>query len=178
MTDFINKIITIVLIFIMLILAPLLISYMSTDMVTERLVLNEVSQFIDKVTDKGLITEYDINDLYLGVNSHGGNYDVTIEHYQLLEEPLSDGSTKLLYVKQDDIEQIVDGRYNMENKDKDTDEDKDEDKDKDTSVSLNVKDVVKVHVKSVSMSPGRRLFWSVLRVDRGNFEFSLAGTVR
>ena len=170
MTDFINKVITIVLIFIMLILAPLLISYMSTDMVTERLVLNEVSQFIDKVTDKGLITEYDINDLYLGVNSHGGNYDVTIEHYQLLEEPLPDGSTKLLYVKQDDIEQIVDGRYNMENKD--------EDKDEDTYVSLNVKDVVKVHVKSVSMSPGRRLFWSVLRVDRGNFEFSLAGTVR
>lgn len=166
MTDFINKVITIVLIFIMLILAPLLISYMSTDMVTERLVLNEVSQFIDKVTDKGLITEYDINDLYLGVNSHGGNYDVTIEHYQLLEEPLPDGSTKLLYVKQDDIEQIVDGRYNME----ETDED--------TSVSLNVKDVVKVHVESVSMSPGRRLFWSVLRVDRGNFEFSLAGTVR
>lgn len=166
MTDFINKIITIVLIFVMLILAPLLISYMSTDMVTERLVLNEVSQFIDKVTDKGLITEYDINDLYLGVNSHGGNYDVTIEHYQLLEEPLPDGSTKLLYVKQDDIEQIVDGRYNME----ETDED--------TSVSLNVKDVVKVHVESVSMSPGRRLFWSVLRVDRGNFEFSLAGTVR
>ena len=64
MTDFINKVITIVLVFIMLILAPLLISYMSTDMVTERLVLNEVSQFIDKVTDKGLITEYDINDLY------------------------------------------------------------------------------------------------------------------
>lgn len=166
MTDFINKVITIVLIFIMLILAPLLISYMSTDMVTERLVLNEVSQFIDKVTDKGLITEYDINDLYLGVNSHGGNYDVTIEHYQLLEEPLPDGSTKLLYVKQDDIEQIVDGRYNME----ETDED--------TSVSLNVKDVVKVHVESVFMSSGRRLFWSVLRVDRGNFEFSLAGTVR
>lgn len=166
MTDFINKVITIVLIFIMLILAPLLISYMSTDMVTERLVLNEVSQFIDKVTDKGLITEYDINDLYLGVNSHGGNYDVTIEHYQLLEEPLPDGSTKLLYVKQDDVEAIVDGRYNRP----ETDED--------TSVSLNVKDVVKVHVESVSMSPGRRLFWSVLRVDRGNFEFSLAGTVR
>ena len=166
MTDFINKVITIVLIFIMLILAPLLISYMSTDMVTERLVLNEVSQFIDKVTDKGIITEYDINDLYLGINSHGGNYDVTIEHYQLLEEPLPDGSTKLLYVKQDDVEAIVDGRYNRP----ETDED--------TSVSLNVKDVVKVHVESVSMSPGRRLFWSVLRVDRGNFEFSLAGTVR
>lgn len=139
---------------------------MSTDMVTERLVLNEVSQFIDKVTDKGIITEYDINDLYLGINSHGGNYDVTIEHYQLLEEPLPDGSTKLLYVKQDDVEAIVDGRYNRP----ETDED--------TSVSLNVKDVVKVHVESVSMSPGRRLFWSVLRVDRGNFEFSLAGTVR
>ena len=93
MSDFINKVITVILIFVMLVLAPLLISYMSTDMLTERLVLNDVSQFIDKVTDKFLITEHDINDLYLAVNSHGQAYDITIERYQLLEEPLPDGKT-------------------------------------------------------------------------------------
>ena len=69
MSDFINKVITIVLIFVMLVLAPLLISYMSTDMTSERLILNDVTQFIDKVTDKYTITDYDLNDLYLAVNS-------------------------------------------------------------------------------------------------------------
>ena len=51
MSDFINKVITIVLIFVMLVLAPLLISYMTTDMTAERLILNDVTTFIDKVTE-------------------------------------------------------------------------------------------------------------------------------
>lgn len=158
MTDFINKVITIVLIFVMLVLAPLLISYMSTDMVTERLVLNDVTQFIDKVTDKALITQYDLNDLYLAVNSHGSAFEVTVERYQLLEEPIPGGGTKLLYLKHDDTYSLMTGEIN--------------------EVELNIKDVVKVHVKEVAMSSGSRLFWTVLRVDKGKFEFSLAGTVR
>ena len=159
MTDFINKVITIVLIFVMLVLAPLLISYMSTDMVAERLILNDVTQFIDKVTDKGLLTNYDLNDLYLAVNSHGGAYEVKVERYQLLEEPLPNGSTKLLYLKHDDVDNMMEGTVP-------------------DYINLNVKDVVKVHVEEVSLSTGKRLLWSVLRVDKGKFEFSLAGTVR
>ena len=45
-------------------------------------------------------------------------------------------------------------------------------------VELNPRDVIKVHVEEVSMSSGKRLFWNLLRVDKGLFEFSLAGTVR
>lgn len=159
MTDFINKIITIILIFLMLVLAPLMISYLSTDMVAQRLILNDTSQFIDKVTDKGSITEYDLNDLYLAVNSHGSAYNVVIEHYILVEEPIPpDGATKLLYIKNDDIEALIEGKTD--------------------NLSLNVKDVIKVHVEEVSRSAGNRLLWSVLRIDKGKFEFSLAGTVR
>ena len=158
MSDFINKVITIVLIFVLLVLAPLLISYMSTDMVTERLILNDVSQFIDKVTDKALITQYDLNDLYLAVNSHGGAYEVVVERYQLLEEPVPGSGTKLLYLKHDDTYDLMTG--------------------KEDEIELNIKDVVKVHVEEVSMSAGKRLFWTILRVDKGKFEFSLAGTVR
>ncbi len=158
MTDFINKIITIILIFLMLVLAPLMISYLSTDMVAQRLILNDTTQFIDKVTDKGAITEYDLNDLYLAVNSHGSAYNVVIEHYILVEEPLPDGTTKLLYIKNDDIDGLIKGEKD--------------------NLSLNVKDVIKVHVEEISRSAGNRLLWSVLRVDKGKFEFSLAGTVR
>lgn len=158
MTDFFNKVISVILIFVMLVLAPLLISYASTDMVRERLVLNDVTQFIDKVTDKSVITDYDMNDLYLAVNSHGNSYDVVVDRYQLLEEPLPDGSTKLVYMKHDDMYELIVGNVK--------------------EVELNVKDVVKVHIKETGLTPGKRLFWSVLKVDKGKFEFSLAGTVR
>lgn len=164
MSDFINKVITIVLIFVMLVLAPLLISYMSTDMTSERLILNDVTQFIDKVTDKYTITDYDLNDLYLAVNSHGGAYEVTVDRYQLYEEPApeSEGGTRILYIRQDDAEQLADD-LNFPNI---------------TSIDLNTRDVVKVKVKEVALSSGKRLFWSIMRVDKGKLEFSLAGTVR
>lgn len=150
MSDFLNKVITIILIFVLLVLAPLLISYMSTDMVTERLVLNEVTQFIDRVTDKGSISDSDLNDLYLGVNSHGGTYDVKVERYIRTETPgpLIPDKTKTVYYN---VEYIGD---------------------------LNLYDVVKVHVKEVGLSNSKRLMWQLLRVDKGSFEFSLAGTVR
>lgn len=158
MSDFLNKVITIILIFVLLVLAPLLISYMSTDMVTERLVLNDVTQFIDKTTDKALITQQDLNELYMAVNSHGNSFDVDVYRYQLVEEDLPGDKTKSLYLKLDDVERLESG-----------------DLDK---VKLNIKDVVKVHVEEAALSPGKRLFWTVLRVDKGKFSFSLAGTVR
>lgn len=160
MSDFLNKVITLILIFIMLVIGPMLLSYASTDMVAERLILNDVTQFIDKVTDKSIVTEYDINDLYLAVNSHGNSYNVTVEKYQLFEEPLPNGTTKLVYIKHDDIEKLVDGV------------------DPDGTVELNIKDVVKVTVRETNITPGKRLFWNILRVDKGTFHFSLAGTVR
>jgi uncharacterized protein (UPF0335 family) len=150
MSDFVNKVVTIILIFVLLVLAPLLISYMSTDMVTERLVLNEVTQFIDRVTDKGEITDADINDIYLGVNSHGGTYDVKVERYIRVatEDPKNNGRVKTVYYNTDHIG------------------------------DLNVGDVVKVHVKEIGVSNSKRLMWQLLRIDKGSFEFSLAGTVR
>lgn len=164
MSDFINKVITIVLIFVMLVLAPLLISYMTTDMTAERLILNDVTMFIDKVTDKYTITDYDLNDLYLAVNSHGGAYEVIVDRYQLYEEPApeSEGGTRILYIRQDDAEQLADD-VNYPDV---------------TSIDLNTRDVVKVRVKEVALSSGKRLFWSIMRVDKGKLEFSLAGTVR
>ena len=164
MSDFINKVITIVLIFVMLVLAPLLISYMTTDMTAERLILNDVTTFIDKVTDKYTITDYDLNDLYLAVNSHGGAYEVTVDRYQLYEEPApeSEGGTRILYIRQDDAEQLADDLNYPDI----------------TSIDLNTRDVVKVKVKEVALSSGKRLFWNIMKVDKGKFEFSLAGTVR
>ena len=71
MTDFINKVVSIAMIFIMLVLAPLLISYKTDEMLAKREILNNVATFIDIVKDVGAITEVDLNELYILCNSHG-----------------------------------------------------------------------------------------------------------
>lgn len=148
MLDFINKVVSITLVFIMMVLAPITISYMTTDMVAQREVLAEMSQFIDKVTDKATITQTDLDDLYLNLNATGGVYDATVKRYIRLATQNDDGSTKVIYMADD----TVDG--------------------------LNIGDVVKVEVKEVGVSSAKRLLWLLLGIDKGTFETTLAGTVR
>ena len=79
MSDFINKIITIILVFVMLVLAPILVSYKNDDMLARREILNDVELFIDKVQDTSSITNDDLNKLYLDCNSHGITVDVSVK---------------------------------------------------------------------------------------------------
>ena len=125
--------------------------------------LNCLIELLEK-NQFNLMEVYDLNDLYLAVNSHGGAYEVIVDRYQLYEEPApeSEGGTRILYIRQDDAEQLADD-LNYPNV---------------TSIDLNTKDIVKVKVKEVALSSGKRLFWSIMRVDKGKLEFSLAGTVR
>lgn len=159
MTDFLNKLIEIILIFIMLALAPLTISYMTSEMVTQRTALNEVSQFLDRVTDKQMITKADIDDLYLALNATGGAYNVTVKRYVPVSTPVKDGDktvVKSTYISVDDIDNISE----------------------DNPIQLDVSDVVKVTVEEVVMSQANTLLWSVLKLDSGKLNFSLAGSVR
>ncbi len=148
MSDFINKVVTIILIFIMLVLAPLLISYMTTDMRAQRLVLNDVTNFIDRVTDKGSITNEDIDQLYLDINSHGLVLDATVKRLVRAASMDPDGTVKTVYFAVDDL-----------------------------SV-MNPGDVIQVNISEIGVSTSRRLTYNLLRVDNGQFKFTLAGTVR
>ncbi len=148
MFDFINKVVMITLIFLMLVIAPITVSYMTSDMVSERQVLNEITQFIDKVTDKATITQTDLDDLYISLNASGGTYNATVKRYIRLATQNDDGSTKVIYM----ADEVID--------------------------KLNIGDVVKVHVEEVGTSPAKKMLWSVLGIDSGAFETSLAGTVR
>ena len=103
MIDYINKVVSIFMIFVELVLAPLLINYVATEGINNRLVLNEVTQFIDKVTDKGSVTQYDIDDLYLGVNSCGGVFTVKVERYVRAATEDTMGKIKTLYFSNDDL---------------------------------------------------------------------------
>lgn len=157
MTDAINRIFSIILVFLSCVLGPYVFSTIAADNVTSREVLNETSVFIDKVTDKGTLTREDLDDFYLALNSHGGVFTATISHYQLIEEPVPGESSKLLYVANSSVEALESGMLD--------------------EVILNTKDCIQVHVTAVTHTTGDRLIYRVLGIDRGVLDFHLAGTV-
>ena len=155
MTDFINKIIMIILVFLMLILAPIMINYCTDTMLAKREILNDVDTFIDRVCDSTLIEESDINALYLQCNSHGMVVDVQIQRYvYALTIKDSTGDEK-----QYTNDYVVDSQY------------------KGGDMILNPSDMIKVTVQEKTISSARKLIYKILRIDEGEFKFSLAGIV-
>lgn len=149
MSDFLNKVVSIILVFIMLVLAPLLVSYKTNDMLGRRLILNDVTTFIDQVKDTATITEDDINKLYLDCNSHGLNVDVKIKRL-IRTEITKEEVAMTTYFAVDSFSDIS---------------------------ALNAGDVIQVHVEEVAFSTARRLTYTLLKIDEGPFEFTLAGAV-
>lgn len=164
MVDFPNKVITVILLFLMLVVAPITWSYVRADMVAERLILNEVVAFIDKVTDKGTVTQQDLDELYIAINASGGTYDVRVNRYiRIATKDLNaddpNKAVRTIYVNADISEtDPVTGES--------------------VPVEMNSGDMVKVSVKEIGSSPTKNLLWNLLKLDKTNTDFSLAGTVR
>lgn len=148
MSGFLSRVISLVLAFIMLIIAPLLYSYSISEMENRRLLLNEVNQFLDKVTDKGEITEDDLTEFYLEVSSYGMVIKPTVKRLVRTTVITPEGKTKTTYIAADDI------------------------------YSLNQRDVVQVTLKEISASNYRRILSSFLRVNEGLYHLEMAAVVR
>lgn len=151
MSDFINKVITVIMVFAMLVLAPLLISYKSDNMLARREILNDVEVFMDKVQDTSSITVDDLNNLYMTCNSHGLTVDVDVK--RLIATAVYDNDNKIAqtnYFAVDDTESLA---------------------------NINAGDIVKVTVEEVSISSSRRATYAILGIDEGSLKFSLAGVV-
>lgn len=151
MSDFINKIITVILAFTMLVVAPLLISYKSDNMLARRSIMNDVEVFIDKVQDNINLTEDDLNNLYINCNSHGLTVDVTVR--RLIAAAIYDDSSDVAqtnYFAVDDMESLT---------------------------NMNAGDIVQVTVKEVTMSTSRKATYAILGIDEGSLEFTMAGVV-
>ena len=158
MTDFISKILTIILVFLMLVVGPLLIDYKADTMMARREILNDVEVFIDKVQDTSSITEDDINQLYIKCNSHGLTVDVTIK--RLIEALVfndqaydADGN---LGVAQTNYF-AVDSLSALKN--------------------INAGDIIQVNVREVTISRQRRITYAILRIDEPGLDLTLAGVV-
>ncbi|MBR1453189.1 MAG: hypothetical protein IJ593_00870 [Lachnospiraceae bacterium] len=154
MSDFINKIITVILVFLMLVVAPMLISYKTDDILARREILNDVEVFIDKVSDTASITKDDINKLYLDCNSHGLTVNVSVS--RLIETSAFDEynqEARINYFSIDDKDDI------------------------EFLTSINKGDIIKVTVEEVTVSHSRLALFRILGLDDGGLEFSLAGVV-
>ena len=149
MSDFINKVITIALIFILLVMAPLLISYKTDEMIAKRQILNDVANFIDMVKDTGSLSQDNLDKLYIECNSYGIAVDVKVKRL-IRTEIAKDGESKTVYYSVDKVEELE---------------------------SMNKGDIIKVTVEEIGVSTARRLAYNILKLDEGKFKFSLAGTV-
>ena len=151
MVDTISKILSIVLIFLMLVLAPLLRSYKIDDAVARREVLFEVTQFIDKVRDTQSVTDADLDQFYQNCNSHGLTVDVRVR--RLVKTVVIDSHTEEVTVEYTIIDDPA-ALYNF-----------------------NKGDGVQVVVEEISISPSRSFMYRVLGADSGPLKFTLAGIV-
>lgn len=151
MVDTISKILSIVLIFLMLVLAPLLISYKIDDAVARREILFEVTQFIDKVRDTQTVSPGDLDQFYQNCNSHGLTVDVRVR--RLVKTVVVDPHTEEVTVE-----------YTIND-------------DPAALYNFNKGDGVQVMVEEIGISPSRSFMYRVLGADSGPLKFTLTGIV-
>lgn len=138
---------TIVLAVIMVVFAPMTWSYMYHDKQAEALIFNEMSTFIDRVTDKGSVNEEDMNQLYLDVNSHGIVVDVDVQRLIRVASPQDDGTTKSVYFSANDLTETNPG------------------------------DTIKVHVTEIGVSKGDVFLYAIVGVNEAPVDLTIAGVV-
>lgn len=148
MTDIINKIVGVLIAFVLLAGGPLVINSMNKDLTMNRSVLNEMTNLIDKVTDNGRLSPQDLSDFYVGISSHGMAMDATVSRYMKVVTPDGNGSTISSYMLVED------------------------------NTSWNPGDIVKVRVQAIDYSGAQRLQNRLLRLNPSKFDQTLAGMIR
>jgi len=148
MSDILSKILGIILAFILLAFAPLTINMMTNDLTSKRESINEVTNFINVVTDTGRISDDQLKDFYTGCAVHSIPFDVKVKRYQKVINPDNMGGTSVSYILNDNIKKFDKG------------------------------DIIQVNIKAIDSSGSQRVLWQFFRLSQTNFEFTLAGKVR
>lgn len=121
------------------------------DITNTRTLMNEVDNFIDKVTDTGVCTDKMLSDFYLGCSSCGVPVDVKVKRYEKVVNPVSkdtESGTQLTYTINSDL------------------------------TVFNQGDIVQVSLKFIGPTGLQRIVWSVLRIFQPQTDFDFAGLVR
>lgn len=156
MKEFTTKMIGIILAFVMMVFAPLTVYSLIKDLSTQRQTMNEVSKFIDNVTDSGKIDAVTLGDFYLACSSHGGVSDVTITRYIKIVNPDKNGGTYVSYTPTlIDNDMVAKGE-----------------------VDLNPGDNIQVHVKCIDYTGAQRVTSVIFKFVLRPYDITFAGRVR
>lgn len=154
MLDFPNRILAILIAFVIFVVGPLLYAYQRQDMIMHREVLNEAQSFLSQVADSDKITQQEVNNLYIGVNASGGTFDVKVKRFIPTPLPTTVGNSRLLYTRVP---------YQDSNGD---------------AISMNKGDLVKVTVTPVGISPIVSIMWMTLGLEQDTRPLSLVKSVQ
>jgi hypothetical protein len=113
-------------------------------------ILNDVTAFLDKVTDKGEITQEDMDEFMLSAESHGLVHDIDIDRLVktvTVTDPVTE-ALDVTYISADDITFLSSGN------------------------------IVKVSVKEISTTRFKKLLNIFLRINEPNFELTMSKMVR
>ena len=160
MSDFISKVVNLCILFTM-ILAVMGMVFASQQATSQRLILNEATEFLDKVSDKAYLTASDMDELYMRMNSHGMLLDVEVE--RLMYAPMEkDDAVISNYTSVDSTETLG----------------VEKDGQKKSEIAFNKNDLVRIKVKEIGMPGTRRFIYKLIGIDTGAFEFALAAPVQ
>jgi len=146
--NFLDKMLGTLIAFTILFLAPITVLTLAQDFNMQRGITNEVTNFIDKVTDSGEITDMDIADFYLGCSSYGAIVDVKINRFIKMVVPDGMGGSTSVYQAADNI------------------------------LDYNKGDMSQVTVKVIDYTGAQRLTFRLLHVFTDKFEITLAEKIR
>lgn len=144
MEGFVSKAVSLVLVLLMLIIAPLIHTYGVHDAEARMELLSDVTEFLDKVTDKHSITQDDIDEFTLAVESHGFVLSVEVDRLVKISTPMTTGGINTTYVAADDL------------------------------TVVNPRDVVRVRLRETSTTPFKKFCREFLKIDEGAYSLDMA----
>lgn len=145
---FIVRVISLILVIIMFIICPYIYSYSMTEWESRRILLNDVTNFLDKVTDKRSISQEDINEFSLQVASSGKILDINVERLVKVYSKRKDGTINITYIVADNNKE------------------------------LNPRDIVRVTLNEVTTSTYSKLMSMFLKFNEDNYALTMSATVR
>lgn len=97
--------------FILVVIVPFVTTTVESEMVDRRLIVNDVTNFIDEVVDSRTITDGMIDDLNVNISSHGMSVDYEITRYarSVDPDPVHSGEYYITYLKRDDWKNYAKG---------------------------------------------------------------------
>ena len=106
MHDIPGKFVGLILAFVLTVLMPFVVVTVENEMLDRRLIINDVTDFIDEVVDSRKVTDAMLEELNVSLASYGMTVDYEITHYarSINADPLNEGSDYYVtYVPQDDV---------------------------------------------------------------------------